>query len=221
MSFDADTQTLAIRNEALTWPEKARGAVVTDEPSYILTSELLKGIKALRTKIADTFDPHIQRAHAAHKALVKEKADAEAPLTEAEGIIKRTLVAWTAEQERLRLEEQRRLEAIARQREEEARLAEALAAEAAGDTDEAAALMEEAVTVQAPAVILPPASPKVAGISYREVWKFRIVDAAKVPREYLTIDETKIGGVVRALKGAANIPGVQVYSDRIASASGR
>lgn len=55
------------------------------------------------------------------------------------------------------------------------------------------------------------------GVGMRSVWKFRIVDASKLPREYLTPDETKIGGVVRALKGDCQIEGVEVYEDKVVS----
>ena len=61
-------------------------------------------------------------------------------------------------------------------------------------------------------------APKVKGISTRKKWSFEIVDAAKIPREYLVPNEVAIGGVVRALKGATNIPGIRVVSTDIMSA---
>src|SRR5690606_14674102 len=102
---------------------------ITDDASYTAAAELLKGIKALRGKIAETFDPHIKRAHEAHKALVKDKATAEAPLTEAEGVLKKTLVAYQQEQEAIQRAEARRLEEEARKAEEARRLEEAAAIE--------------------------------------------------------------------------------------------
>ena len=57
-------------------------------------------------------------------------------------------------------------------------------------------------------------APKVAGIATREVWRFEVTDPALVPREYLVVDEAKIGKVVRALKGDTAIAGVRVYSER-------
>ena len=56
--------------------------------------------------------------------------------------------------------------------------------------------------------------PKVDGISVREVWKFEVIDAAKVPKKYLAPDERMIGGVVRSLKGNAAIPGVKVWMEK-------
>jgi hypothetical protein len=45
----------------------------------------------------------------------------------------------------------------------------------------------------------------------RKFWKFKIVDESKIPSEYWTIDEKKIGSEVRSKKDNAKIPGVEVY----------
>jgi hypothetical protein len=55
----------------------------------------------------------------------------------------------------------------------------------------------------------------------RENWKFRVTNEKLIPREYLKADEIKIGGVVRALKGSTNIPGVEVYNESIINAGRR
>lgn len=76
----------------------------------------------------------------------------------------------------------------------------------------AAALEQTSAAVVAP--IIQRAPPKVAGLTTREVWKFAVEDPAKVPREYLIVDETKIRKVVQALKGDAKIPGVRIYPEK-------
>ena len=110
---------------------------------------------------------------------------------------------------------------------------EAEAARAAGELQAAARLESRAdsadakadsVEMQArmvPTPILNREPPKVAGLSTRENWNFRIVDPAKLPREYLMPDEAAIRGVVKAMKGRANIPGVEVYRDDIVAGTGR
>lgn len=226
LSLAVDNTADAVKADALAWPERAAALRVVDSQTYTDASEMLKGIKALRSKIAGVFDKHISAAFQQHKALVAEKAAAEKPLTEAETVIKRALVAYTEAEEKRRREEERRLAEEARKVEEARRLEEAAALEAealASGDDEMLATAQEIVAapVVAPVIVLPTERPKVAGISYREVWKFRVTNAALVPREYLSVDEQKIGGVVRAMKGAAKIPGVEVYAERIASASGR
>ena len=221
-----DNAADAMKAEALTWPERAAAVVITDPASYEAGGGLLKAIKALRNRIAETFDPHIKRAHEAHKLLVKEKADAEAPLTQAESTIKRALVAYTEAEEKRRREEERRLQEEARKAEEARRLEEAAALESYALEHGDAGMLETAqeivaAPVVAPVVVLQSERPKVAGLSYRDVWKFRVVNAALVPREYMAVDETKIGAVVRAMKGTVTIPGVEVYCEKVASASGR
>jgi hypothetical protein len=74
-------------------------------------------------------------------------------------------------------------------------------------------VIEQAVAAPAPVVVIPKTIPKQEGISTRKTWKFRIVDTAKIPREYMTVDEVKIGQIVRAMKELSNIPGVEVYAE--------
>jgi hypothetical protein len=211
-------ETQAVVSEALTWPQRARSLRVVDGQTCVGASELLKGIKALRAKVAEVFDVHISNAFRAHKALVAEKAKAEAPLTEAEAIIKRGLAAYEQEQQRLARAESDRLAAIARQAEINRKLAEALAAEAMGDDAGAADILEEPIS--AAPVLVPTDVPKVSGVSYSTRWKFRIVNEKLVPREFLSVDEAKIGAWVRSQKGQVTIPGVEVYSERSVSAGG-
>lgn len=101
------------------------------------------------------------------------------------------------EQERLH---QERLDAEAEQRERSAR---------ADTLEQRAATVTAAPTIHAP---------KVKGVSTRQVWRFEIVDASKVPDQYKIIDEKSIGGVVRSLKERTNIPGVRVYPEDVVSA---
>lgn len=212
--------------EALTWPERAKAATITDEHSYHAAAELLLGIKDLRKKIAETFDPHCRRAFEAHRALTKEKADAEAPLTQAETIIKNAIRLFDAEQDRIRREQQRIADEAARVAAETEALERAAALEAEGKAygddamvAEAHAIIETPVTaVAAPVVKM---TPKVAGITMRKTWTFRIVNPNLVPRQYLVIDESKVRGVVRSLGQAANIPGVEVYEETSVAAGRR
>lgn len=76
-----------------------------------------------------------------------------------------------------------------------------------------------AQTTVAPMVVSAP--PKVTGINTKQVWKFAVENPALVPREYLSVDEAKIRGVVQSLKGAIEIPGVRIYAEsQIAAGKG-
>lgn len=226
--------TVEVQREALTWPERAKALVIDTPESYSLAAEMLKGIKGLRAKIADTFGPLKAKTYTAWKAVCDEEKKADTPLTEAEGVIKAAMVAWDTEQAQLAAAEARRLAEEARQAEETRRVAEAAALEreavATGDASllaEAEAIISEPVV--APVVIVPKATPTVAGISYRETWKAEVTDLAQLVRAAATNptliallqpNTTAINGMARALKGTMRVPGVRVYSERGVAAGG-
>ena len=99
---------------------------------------------------------------------------------------------------------------------EQARLAKIAAEEEAAAKKLAA---EQAVQTAAavPEIRVEPSVPKVAGIKARVNWKFRIVDANKIPHLFLMPDEVAIGQEVRRLKDKAKaeevIPGIEVWSE--------
>lgn len=81
--------------------------------------------------------------------------------------------------------------------------------EQAAEKTDAIAIRESMVS--APTVVRE--IPKVAGISKRVYWKFRVVDPALVPREWLVVDEARLQTVVNALHADVRIPGIEVYSE--------
>jgi hypothetical protein len=136
-------------------------------------------------------------------------------LGEAEKIIKRAMISYSDEQERLRQAEQARLDAEAR-KEQEKLNARAEKAEASGKVEKAEDLRSQAQTVVAP--IAQPAVPKVGGISQRIVWEFEIVDEQAIPREWLVPDLKAIGGAVRSTSGKVIIPGVKAIARKTLAA---
>jgi hypothetical protein len=208
-----------LEQRALSVPEQARELEVRDGESYVRGGELLLTIKELARAIAETFDPIIAKAHAAHREAIAQKQKFTGPLAEAEAALKRKLADFDVEQERLRRVREAELEAAASRARDDATIAEAAALEAAGETVAATEVLA-APTFDAP-IVLQKETPKISGISTRENWKFCIVNEAQVPREYLKIDEAKIGGVVRALKGSTKIPGVEVYRETTIAAGRR
>lgn len=215
----ATDETEMVSQKALTVPEQARAVKVVDAETYAQAGEILITIKGLRKEIGSAFDPIIKKAHEAHKEAKAQKDKAEAPLIEAENIIKPALAAYDRQQERIRREEEERQREIARKAEEDRRIREAEQAEKEGRNQEAQAIIEEPVYV--PPVVIEKTTPKVQGISMQKIWKFRIVNPALIPREYMVPDQVKIGGVVRATKGSVQIPGVEIYSEDIVKAGAR
>ena len=201
---------LAVRN--------AQRLNIESDTLYEGAAEMLKGLKALQKEVKATFDPVCKATNDAWKTATAARKRHSEPLEAAEGIIKRKMGTYHQRKEKERLEvEQRERERLKKQAEEE-RLAAAENAEAAGDEAEADRLLSAPI-IPAP-VVANVAPPKVAGISQRVNWKFRITDPNKIPREYMAPDMTKIGQVVRAMKDQVNIPGVQAYADSTVAARG-
>lgn len=231
-----DMTTKTVTEQALTWPERARGIAITDRDTCVRASELLIDIKSLRKEVDAAFDPIIGKAHEAHKEACSQKKRAETPLIEAEGILKRALVAFEGEQERLRREEERRLQELARQEEEASRAREAAALEAqanaTGDESlraEAEQLISEPVAL--PSVYVPPSMPKVSGISFRENWRIDpnvdlkalcvAIARGEQPTSLVCANTTALNGLARSLKGQMKVPGVKIVCEKVASAGSR
>lgn len=148
-----------------------------------------------------------------------------------------------AEELRRKLEEEdrrrREMEAeAARRRLEEEALAEAAAREAAGDHETAEMILEHAVEQtgtlpepepQVPIVLVAPViqatTPKVHGVAFREVPKWRMQCGHKraddpncatcrcVPREYMVLDPKRVQARVNSFGINANIPGIEVWTE--------
>lgn len=199
VSFQGQITTLVVATDADY--ESAGGLVLEAKAS-------LKRLEEKRTGITDPLNQAMRRINDLFRR----------PREILDGVVRTLdgkLSAYRAEQERLRREEEARLRRLADE-ENKKRLAaaekQAEKLEAKGLTDAAEAVRDTAqASVIPPPVLAPAEPPKVQGLGSRKIWKFRIVKAELIPREYLVPDDTKIGGVVRALKDKTNIPGVEVF----------
>ena len=73
---------------------------------------------------------------------------------------------------------------------------------------------EKAAAANVPKIEVKPNIPTMAGVPSRRNYKFRIIDASRIPRQYLCPDEHKIGRDVRDWKKVGEvIPGVEAYED--------
>jgi hypothetical protein len=82
---------------------------------------------------------------------------------------------------------------------------------------EQAARDAEAAKNSVQSVTVKPSTPTIAGLRGRVNWKFRIVDANKIPRTYLCPDEQAIGRMVRETKdkaaAEAKCGGIEVFTE--------
>lgn len=231
-----------LETESRSWADKARGLAVVDRQSCLNASYLLRSIKTLRGQVQTWFSPHLEaamdtkrRAEAARKGLADEQARMEAPLIDAESVLKRSLLGYESEQERTRVEQERALQAEAQRQAEAVTLAAAAAMEleatATGNAEmlaEAQDIMEQ--PIEAPVVVVQKQVPKVQGVTYRDQWKAHpdinvkslaaAVAAGIAPVALLEPNMTAINQFARATHGAQPVPGIRWFNDRQIAARG-
>ncbi len=200
---------------------------------------MIQDIKAMKAKIHEVFDPHVDEAHAIatkahnhHRSLAGKRNLILAPLDAAEGRLKLFSSDFIiAEKEKIEAERARLLK-IAQEKEEARRKAEAdrLEAEAAalrkkGQAEAAAEAKQEAKQLLAQPVFvqldeddLPetPVLPK--GMSQTVRYKAHVVDFALLPDKWKIADQKELDKAAQAMKERLAIPGVvAVKIDGIAS----
>lgn len=185
---------------------------ITTSIAYATAGEDLKALKANYKALDEKRKSLTKPLDESKKRIMDFFRIPLAKLEGAAGKVSMSMVSWHNEQERIRRAEEDRLREV--QRKEAARLAKvADKAQDRGDTkkrDEFDARSEE-VSFAAPAVV--PSTTKVAGLAMTKLWKYRIVDESKIPRQYMIPNAKMLGELARTMKGLAEIPGVVVYSE--------
>lgn len=211
-------ETESLASEQAIIVKRANDLTIACGDDFTLAGDDLKAIKTYRKQVEDTFGPHIKAAHDQHKALLATKNKFDTPAAAAEATIKRKMGDWQLAERRRAEEAERKLREEARKAEEDRRLAEAAELERQGKIEQAAAVIEK--PVETPVVVVKPDVPKVKGVSFRSVWKHRIVNPDLIPRQYLIPDEKRIAEHARSLKEKAQIAGVEFYEDTTTAATG-
>lgn len=202
------------RTEGASAIETAKNLALSIKDSATLdaAAKMMLGCKSHIKRIEDRFRQAKADARKAWQNWVDLENELIEPFQRIEReIIKPAMVRFNNEQERLRRQEEDKLRDEQRKRAEDERIKRAAELEKEGDKQAAEELIEAPIEV-APVVV--PKAEAPAGISYRDVWKYRVTDESKVPREYLVLDDKKVGAVVRALKGEAKIAGIEVYAEK-------
>lgn len=226
----------SLQRDAMRWAAEVRSLTIDNAAGRVQASHLLRSIKGVRADIQRWFAPHVEaametkrRAESARKQLVDEQDRMEAPLVNAEGVVKRALLAWEQQEEQRRREEEARLQAEAQRLAEEQTLAAAAeletAAHATGDAEmlaEAEAILAQ--PIEAPAVVVRSSVPKAQGISYRDNWTVHpdinvralaaAVASGTAPATFLVPNMTAIRQWARATQGGQTLPGIRVVNDR-------
>jgi len=212
---------------AATWPERAQGLQIRNVPDLDFAALALNGIKDLRKEVAETFDPVVQAAYAAHKAATAARKKVDEPLDQAERTIKGKIGDYQSGLRRIAEEQERKaLEA------EEARLAAERECEIEQAETEGRSVEEVRMIVAAPlpvAVVAPLPALKVAGVSigtdYSAEVENLVLLVAHVARNpgmigLLQANLPALNGMARSTKGAIQIPGVRIVAKPRVSARG-
>lgn len=188
--------------------QQAAALTVSDQPSYVSAAELGRKLAEKRKGITAMMQP-TKRAIDQVKQVVLDKEKELLTLAErGENHLKELCTGYRVEQQKIANDaaeaERKRLLKEA----EDKRIAQAEQAQAAGRAGLADKLLSTPVT--APVVKVAAAVPQGVATA-RQNWKWRVTDAAKVPREWLMLDESRIGAHVRQEKEKTAIPGIEAY----------
>ena len=184
---------------------------ITDIPSLeqAITDRQMIG-EAIH-RVEDFFAPFKSMAHKLHRALCDRETDILSPLRHVDAIRRTGISDFKAAEDRARQQRERDLAAERRRQDEERATREAAALESSGEHAMAAAVVAEAIAAPAPVVVLPDATKAIEGLKFTRRWLYRVTHPDLVPREFLALDEKKLGAFARSMKASAKVAGVEFY----------
>lgn len=200
-------------NEITALESWAANLVVENNETRTGVIEGIKSVKKRREGIVKFFALMKAAAHNAHKAIVSKEKSYTDILDRVERVVKGKVLVYDHAKEKKRLEEQRRLQAVAEEnarRERERLLKEA---EKLKTPELKEQRLEAAAAVAAPVVEVAPVIERQKGEATRKIWKARVVDESLIPREWLVVDTKSLDAFARATKGIKSVSGVEFYEE--------
>jgi hypothetical protein len=203
--------------QAVVLRDNAKSLKIVNQQHYEQAAEALQTIKSkyreLEAKRKDLTQP-LDQVKKRIMDLFRKPLDI---LAEVEGIYKKTMIAYSDEQERKRKEQEEKLrkEAEEKERREKEKLEnKAKKAEEKGKLEKAEELRQQKddVMIQAP-ILSEPEKPK--GISFRDNWYAEVMDKSKLPMCYLEPNMQMLNKFAQATKGQVPLPGVVFKSEKI------
>lgn len=204
-----------LQQELLPIVDQVGAVKIKDDADFIEVGALAQRVKGLQAEVDDTFADIVKAANAAHKQAIAGKDKHMKPLKAAESRLKKLLETYFLQRKGVARVDQAEAQAELKAEVDELAMNEAAALERAGRKDEAEAVLSQAETAILPVGMMGSELPKLPGISFREKYKGRVVDASKLDRKYLIPDQTAIDKVCDALGKDANITGVEVYMEPV------
>ncbi len=219
---EIDNETKAAITSAQDW---AGSLTITDAKSYEVAATAEEKIKARIKDVEARFAPAKKAAHAAHKQITGLVNELVKPMSDAAQTIRAKRREWQVEQDRIRQEEQARLQAIADAEAKKER--ERLEREAAKlKTPELKQQrMEQAASIAAPVVEVAAPAPNVGRQALRTRWVARLTDKAalikaaaegnQIAGMILEFDQSTANRQASACKDSIKVPGVEFVKELV------
>jgi hypothetical protein len=174
-----------LKNKSLTIYEHVKDVKVLNQEGYLQAADTLKHIKEWKSKIEAYFAPIKKSAYDTWKGITSKETDALKLINEADLIVRNEVRKYLTEQERIRKEEQAKLEREAAEKarkEQEALLKKAEQAEIKGKTEKAEELLEKAENVYAEPVFAAKTVDKTTKLDNGSITMLRDVEVAIIDR---------------------------------------
>lgn len=231
-----ESTAVAIKDEAklqerqASYQTNAAAMVVSDQKSAEAAAELRNAARQLLKQIDETFDPLIKQAYDHHKSLLATKRKHSDPVQlQIINPLNGKLLEYQKKVDREAAELQAKLHETGRREQEDRRVNEARELHARGEEAAAHQLIEDSTHEPGPVVLVQ--KEKIAGVNFRDVWRWEIADLTKIPHSFLSVEtdpetghKTRIstagiGAIVRAIKNADKamtmVPGIKVWMDKV------
>lgn len=180
---------------------------------YELTALAVVDAKKLVNRAEEFFKPFKQDIDVLKKRVLDREKVAINPLKACIASAQTAMTNWQNAQEIKRRNEEALARSMATQEMRAENEAVAKEIEAQGDKETADAMRASAASATVP-VIAQSTVPKVAGVATFTDYKFEIVDAKLLPREWLIPNVDAIKNYAKAMKGQGTIAGVRFYDEK-------
>lgn len=206
-----------LADTSMSLAQRLRVCAVVDNPSCEQAVLDRQAIGDAIKKVEAFFEPLVAMAYKLHHTLCDRRSEILEPLKRVDAMKRSAITDYNARREQEREAEERQRADQQRRADQDRAASEAAALEQAGDHDLAAAVLEESIAAPLPVVVLPSTKTQVAGLKLKRSYQWRYVgnDPARagrlIPREYMTVDEKKIGAYARSMKGTGSIPGIEFF----------
>lgn len=207
-------QEKALKKQTDSLLSQANSFVIKSEDHFIASWPIVLEIDRAIGTVEGAFEPFVSGLYKLHKLAIKMRDGFLDPLYAGKMRLMTIRRAYRDEQEEIkRKADAAAAEALRKQTQKDLER-QAKAADKAGQPEVAVALREEKAQTPLPFLNTAPAVPKQEGSIIRERWIYKIVDPAKVQREYCTPDDRIIRPIVEKLGPACKIEGLEITLDK-------